>query len=89
MRSQDHFDRDPKTGFLVPKNQATNLVQLQEKLDFLKAFKESANFSKSAKMVGRSKTTGCNRRERNNIRSSFFSTTFILFSQRTRRKPCC
>ena len=54
MKSQDHFDRDPKTGFLVPKHTAGNLVQLQEKLDFLTAFKESANFAKSAKMIGRS-----------------------------------
>jgi hypothetical protein len=46
------YDIDKATGFMTAKNPDKAWLTVQQKLDFLKAFTETANFTEAAKMAG-------------------------------------
>jgi hypothetical protein len=59
MSFHEHFEIDPTTGFLTPKDvtKLSNGFTAQQKMAWLEAYRESANFTKACKLVGISTST--------------------------------
>ena len=54
MAFHEHFEIDPKTGFLTPKptSKIKNGFTAQQKVEWLEVYKKTFNFSKASSIVG-------------------------------------